>query len=141
MPCQLARLPKRSVALRARVVSALLVHRAHMRPQTARRLKRSVALRARVVSALLVHRAHMRPQMAGVPGLVVALRARCMRDLGSFPMAPQESDAEGGAWDGDRTAGRSRIMRALAAELFECIHRRHSLSILSFSPGLTKLRS
>ena len=30
-------------------------------------------------------------------------------------MAPQESDAEGGAWDGDRAAGRSSwlIIRAL----------------------------
>ena len=76
MPAQIARLPKRSVAVRARVVSALLVHREHMRPQIARHPKRSVALQARVVSALLVHRAHMRIQMADVPGLVVALRAR-----------------------------------------------------------------
>jgi hypothetical protein len=102
---QMARMPKRSVALRARVVSALLMHRAHMRPeitrspkrsialrtrvvfalivhraymhrQIARSPKRSLALRARVVSALLVHRAHMRPQRADVPGLVGALRAR-----------------------------------------------------------------
>ena len=30
MPPQIARLPERSIALRARVISALLVHRAHM---------------------------------------------------------------------------------------------------------------
>jgi hypothetical protein len=64
---QMARLPERSVALRARAVSALLVHRANMPPQSARLPERSVALRARVVSALLVHRAHMLPQMARLP--------------------------------------------------------------------------
>jgi hypothetical protein len=53
MPAQIARSPKRSVALRARVVFALLVHHAHMRPQSARLPERSGALRARVVSALL----------------------------------------------------------------------------------------
>ena len=68
--------------------SALLVHHAHMRPQIARLPKRSVALRARVVSALLVHRAHVRPQRADVPGLVVALRARVYARLGLFPHAP-----------------------------------------------------
>ena len=73
---QIARLPKRSVALRARVVFALLVHHANMRPKMARLPKRSVALRARVVSALLMHRAHMPPQIADVPGLVIALRTR-----------------------------------------------------------------
>jgi hypothetical protein len=41
----MAHLPERSVALRARVVFALLVHRAHMYAQTARLPKRSVALR------------------------------------------------------------------------------------------------
>jgi hypothetical protein len=40
------------------VVFALLVHRAHMLPQRARLPKRSVALRARVVFAPFVHRAH-----------------------------------------------------------------------------------
>jgi len=66
--------PKRSVALRARMVSALLVHHAHMHPQIARRPERSVALRARVVSALLVHSAHMRPQSSEhVPFLVVII--------------------------------------------------------------------
>ena len=44
--------------------------------QLARLPKRSVALRARVVSALLVYHAHMRVQMTDAPGLVVALRAR-----------------------------------------------------------------
>ena len=61
--------------MRARVVSALLVYRAHMRPQSARLPKRSVALRARVVSALLVHRAHVPAQISDDPGLVVTLRA------------------------------------------------------------------
>jgi hypothetical protein len=74
----MARLPKRSVALRARVVFALLMHRAHMLPQNVRSPERSVALRARVVSALLVHHAHMLPQIADFPGLVVALRARVL---------------------------------------------------------------
>jgi hypothetical protein len=78
---QIARLPERSVALRARVVSALLVHSAHMRPQTARLPERSVALRARVVSALLVHSAHMRPQSARRPERSVALRARVVSAL------------------------------------------------------------
>ena len=64
---QIGRLPERSVALRARVVSALLVYRAHMPRQIARMPKRSIALRARVVSALLVHRAHMRLQRARLP--------------------------------------------------------------------------
>ena len=85
---QLARLPKRSFALRARVVFALLVHHAHMLPQIVRLPKRSVALRARVVSALLVYRAHMRLQMAGVTGLVVALRARVSPRFGLFPHGP-----------------------------------------------------
>ena len=73
---QHVRMPERSVALRARVVSALLVYRAHMPAQVVRCPERSVALRARLVSALLVHRALMLPQIADVPGLVVALRAR-----------------------------------------------------------------
>ena len=76
MSAQSARLPKRSVALRARVVSALLVYRAHMRRQMCRRPERSVALRARVISALLVHRAHMPRQMVRLPERSVALRAR-----------------------------------------------------------------
>jgi hypothetical protein len=73
---QIARRPERSVALRARVVSALLVHQAHMRPQSARSPERSVALRARVVFALLVYRAYMRPQIARLLERSVALRAR-----------------------------------------------------------------
>ena len=73
---QIARLPERSVAVRARVVSALLVHHAYMLPQIARQPKHSIALRARVVSALLVHRAHMHPQSARTPKRSVALRAR-----------------------------------------------------------------
>jgi hypothetical protein len=74
---QIARRPERFFALRARVLSALLMHRAHMHPQMARLPERFFALRAHVLSALLVHRAHMRPQMADVPGLVVArMRAR-----------------------------------------------------------------
>ena len=36
MPCQVARLPEHSDAVRARVVPALLVHRAHMSRQDAR---------------------------------------------------------------------------------------------------------
>ena len=55
--------------------------------KTTRLPKRSVALRARVVSALLVHRAHVLPQIAGVSGLVVALRARVSAQ-GSFPWYP-----------------------------------------------------
>ena len=76
MPAQTARAPKRSVTLRARVVSALLVRHARMRSQMTRVPKRSVAVRARVVSALLVHRAHMRPQIARLPKRSVTMRAR-----------------------------------------------------------------
>ena len=52
MPRQMFRSPERSVALRARVVSALLVYRAHMRPQMVRLPESSVALRARVSARL-----------------------------------------------------------------------------------------
>jgi hypothetical protein len=76
MRLQIARLPERFFALRARVLSALLMHHAHMPRQMARLPERFFALRALVVSALLVHRAHMPPQIADVPGLVGALRAR-----------------------------------------------------------------
>jgi hypothetical protein len=72
---QMARLPKRSVALLALVVFALLVHSAHMPPQNARCPKRSVALLALVVFALLMHRAHMHHQTARRRELAVALRA------------------------------------------------------------------
>jgi len=60
------------------MVLALLVHRAHMPPQSARLPERSGALRARVVLALLVHRAHMRPEITRSHGLVGALRARVL---------------------------------------------------------------
>jgi hypothetical protein len=80
----MARLPKRSVALRARVVFALLMHHAHMRPQMARLPKRSVALRARVISALLMHRAQMPAQIARLPERSVALRARVSARLGKL---------------------------------------------------------
>jgi hypothetical protein len=46
------RSPERSVALRARVVSALLVHRAHVLSQMFRSPERSVALRAHVSARL-----------------------------------------------------------------------------------------
>ena len=57
----------------------------------------SVALRARVVSALPVHRAHMRPQRADVPGLVVALRARVSARLSKLfhhPVAGEERSTQ-----------------------------------------------
>ena len=41
------------------MVFALLTHRAHVHGQVALLPERSISLRARVVSALLVHRAHM----------------------------------------------------------------------------------
>ena len=44
-------------AMRARVIFALLVHRAHMPRQSARQPEHNIALRACVVSALLVHHA------------------------------------------------------------------------------------
>jgi hypothetical protein len=67
------------------VVFALLMHRAHMPPQIARMPKRSVALRARVVYALLVHRAQMPAQIARLPKPSVALRARVV-SLGPLAM-------------------------------------------------------
>ena len=81
---QIARLPERSVALRARVVSALLVNHAHMPTQHVRMPERSVALRARVVSALLVHRAQVSAQLARIPERSVALRARVSARLGKL---------------------------------------------------------
>ena len=72
----------RGIAERAAAAATCgLVHHAHMRPQMVRLPKRSVALRARVVFALLVHRAHMRPQIARPPSRVVALRARVVSAL------------------------------------------------------------
>jgi hypothetical protein len=51
MPPQIALSPERSVALLARMVPAVPMHRAQMRPQIDRLPERSAALRARVVSA------------------------------------------------------------------------------------------
>ena len=82
---QVARRLSHVGALRARVVSALLVHRAHMSAQIAHLPERSVAQRARVVSALLVHHTHVKPQIARLPGLEVALRARVSARLWLFP--------------------------------------------------------
>jgi hypothetical protein len=76
----------------------LLVHRVHVLPQSARLPKRSVALRARVVSALLVHRAHMLPQISRLPSRVVALRARVVSlgplDLLHWPAAFKPKDGD-----------------------------------------------
>jgi hypothetical protein len=75
MPRQMFRSPKRSVALRARVVSALLMHRANMRRQIARLAERSGAVGARVVLALLVHRAHVQIALAWTGEGAIAARA------------------------------------------------------------------
>jgi len=53
MPPQIALSPERSVALLARMVPAVPMHRAQMRPQIDRLPERSAALRARVVSAFV----------------------------------------------------------------------------------------
>jgi hypothetical protein len=120
MLSQIARLPKRSVALRARVVSALLVYRAHMPAQVVRCPERSVALRARLVSALLVHRALMLPQIADVPGLVVALRARVSARLSKLfhhlrggPLNFDESEWNDYSDDDDHEADKPKMVAYL----------------------------
>jgi hypothetical protein len=71
----------------------ILLHSANMRPQIARLPKRSVALRARMVSALLMHHAHMPRQVGRLPKRSVALQARVsarLRKLFHHPVAGEE---------------------------------------------------
>ena len=78
MPRQVTRRLERNGAVAARVIPALLMHRAHMPRQVARRLERIGAVAARVVPALLMHRAHMNRQVACIRERTGAV-ATCVR--------------------------------------------------------------
>ena len=75
MICHLIWVYKFLITMWARVVLALLVHRAYVLRQIARRAERSGAVGARVVLALLVHRAHVQITLARTGEGAIAARA------------------------------------------------------------------